>query len=119
MNTIKEFLKPNRWKVGIFGIIIIIGNLPALCIVMVWWKFTYLIVSHRPENLPPPVAFCEAVSLPIHKFLLLTFLFSKSNYELPFSPYAGPIVFSTVIIYWFLLSCFIYFIFRKFKKKAL
>jgi len=89
MNAIKEFLKPNRWKVGLF-FLIIIASVPAFVI--------------APGPLLSVIMFLLFNPAP---FFLFDILFDGGGL-LP-----STLEMLIALLYWYLLACLIYFIFSK------
>ena len=110
MNVIKEFLKPNRWKILIFGTFLLLGSLVILCYFL-FWKF-FLSVD-APSYVVSYISYCRSLleESPGSQPSLVAYLILGPALlvgELIYFLFWG-------IIYWYLLACLIYFVFSKVK----
>jgi len=107
MNTIKEFLKPNWWKVGILIPFVLLGG-------------GFLLIF----ELSPEFFLKTDLGLYIHRFIFLALFLPSFFFGIILGISDGPRTLFPVLLsysigplFWYLLSCLIYSIFRKFKPR--
>jgi len=128
MNSIKEFLKPNRWKISIAVILglttIAQSFLDAYEGVFPYFNnlfFKYGFISNSMEGEEWTVLLTIIFSILLLPLFFLELLSTRDGvigFDINYN--SGDFIIFLIfhLIYWYLLSCLIYFIFRKFKKKA-
>lgn len=97
MNTIKEFLKPNRWKAGIFIVISI--------------PFSFLV--YHPPTIDTAVD-VRGLPFPFYRYEQDFSVIIQGQYPPVIEVFRFWSLLYDIII-WYLLACFIYFIFSKIK----
>lgn len=121
MNALKSFLKPNRWKVGIIGVFVLVVLLepyslnpstelqyyPVLTIYL-WIINTVLITLIFPEMI---IAFPQIVGG--SSYDLLTELYHSYRGSYSFLLRTAQVL---TVPYWYLLACILYFIFQQVRK---
>ena len=115
MNSIKEFLKPNRWKIGI---------LLFICIYAVFSLSVYDLGKHY-RTLEDIIFGLPFVLLDLFKSLFEAPLTNNDVIRIPNVLDVVTVseglkrlatILPVLIIYWYLVACFIYFIFAKIKE---
>jgi hypothetical protein len=102
----KGFLKPNRWKVGIF----------LLIIVYIIILFIVGMEYHGMEHLQPAWISLSVLLLTLPQVFVAPLYWIGLGSVFFFLPF---VLFVLNLLYWYLLACLIYFVFTKIKRTSL
>jgi|SRR3989344_2825556 len=121
MKWLKEFLKPNKWKIAIFLLIAIVTIISLVSVTFATPPCipeTPCFVGGEDLLFPNPIFLPGIIILNLPLVLVFAFLFqlgsTTSQFEQLFRLFAALVTLLITIAYWYFLACLIHLLVSKF-----